>query len=453
MPRSAFGPSLTDLLRNRFPEVWPAVPTYHGPDRSLALRCLESIDRALHEGDGCPDHSAALEETVRFVEDAFALYEGRTACAHPADRVFVVPSRITRDDPTHASECADFLPLLTSRHGVGASLTQRFLTLLPPSTVSSYGVHDGRQGRALLVPVTSDVVADLGADRASAYVTDVVRDTARFARRSLGADVMGLGATLPSLTRFGRSVAVPGLVTTTGHGGTVHLIQSLARRVALEHPWAQGHLRIGVVGAAGSIGAAALAALLREFPETEFVACDRPRRLGRVERVLEAADAGARARVTGEVADVLGTCTLVVGAITERLDLDAVVPGMDLGGRVFIDDSQPGCVDRDQWEKRGGVLLWPVGSAARADGPLHRDNGFRYGRGTGLVQAHDLWGCEAEAAALALTGEHRAALQAPVTFGAVQEIGALCTSLGIHAAEPQSYGAPVSWDGEQPATA
>ncbi|MDV5145423.1 hypothetical protein R1T08_14680 [Streptomyces sp. SBC-4] len=119
-------------------------------------------------------------------------------------------------------------------------------------------------------------------------------------------------------------------------------------------------------------------------------------------------------------------------------------PALDLEGRVFIDDSQPGCVDRDQWEKRGGVLLWPTGSAAQGAGPLHRQNGYRFGDGLGMLHPDDLWGCEAEVAAIALTGQHQAALRSPVTVRAVHEISALYASLGIHAAEPQSYGTAVS---------
>lgn len=440
---SASRPSLVDLVERRFPEVWPTVPAYEGPDRGAALRCLESIDVVLREAGGAADHSAAFEETVCFVEGAFALYEGRATPARPADRVFVVPSRLTRDDPSHGPEAAEIFPLLSSGYGVGTSMAQRVLALLPPAILSSYEAHQGRQGHVMLVPVTGDMVADLGPERAADRAAEIVGDAARFARDRLGADVIGLGATLPSLTRFGRSVAVDGLVTTTGHGGTVYLIQSLARHVARSCLREDERLRMGVVGAAGSIGASALTALLTEFPEAEFVVCDRPGRLARAERVLDAAGATARATLTSDVGEVLRRCPLIVSAITERLDLDEVAPGLDLHGRVLIDDSQPGCFDRDQLEKRGGLLLWPIGSAATGTGPLHRQNGYRYGSGVGLLHADDLWGCEAEAAAIALTGDHEAALQSPVTPEAVQRIGALCASVGIRAAEPQSYATPV----------
>ncbi|MFD5558646.1 hypothetical protein ACFWIA_33050 [Streptomyces sp. NPDC127068] len=62
---------------------------------------------------------------------------------------------------------------------------------------------------------------------------------------------------------------------------------------------------IGVIGAAGSIDTSILIALLAEFPDTAFLACDRPTRLGHVQRVVEAADGQQRTRVTANAGDVL----------------------------------------------------------------------------------------------------------------------------------------------------
>ncbi|QIQ06216.1 hypothetical protein [Streptomyces liangshanensis] len=434
--------SVARHLRAHYPELWPPVPVYGAYDRSRMLRCAESIDSVLHKVGCFPDHAEAFERTVGYAERAFDLYEGRREPSYPADRVFLAPSRMADDDPLYGDEFGETLPLLTSLHGLDSGTVRHFLSLLPPSVLCSYQVHDGRQGHIVLAPLNSGLTADLGADRAAETARRVVQDAAVFARDRLGARVAGLGATLPSLTRFGRTVDVPGLVTTTGHGGTVHLIRILARDVAATLLDGSGPLTVGVLGAAGSIGASILAALQQEFPDTPFVACDRPGRLGRVRRVAERQGNPARTLVTADPADLFSRCRLIVSAITEKLDLSRAAAGADLTGTVLIDDSQPGCVARDQWEARGGLLLWPVGSA-EAGGPLHRENDLLFGAASGVVHPYDVWGCEAEAAAVALTGEHDAALRAPVTPDDALRVGELCARIGVTAAQPQSYGRPA----------
>jgi len=263
---------LTAQLEKAFPDLWPPAPDYLRYDRDRILRCLDSIDVVLRRSGDHHDHTAALAQTVDFVERSFALYEGRLTTRFPADRVFVVPNRIVRDDPTHGSEPAEAMNLLDAAYGVDSSVSQRIISHLPPAIITSYEMSGGRQGHVVAVPVSADIVRDLGPDRAVARTREMVQDAALFARSKLGARVMGLGATLPALTRHGGTVRVPGLVTTTGHGGTVHLIRSLARDIADAGTCPRGITRIGVLGAAGSIGASTLAALFHDFPDTPFTA-------------------------------------------------------------------------------------------------------------------------------------------------------------------------------------
>ncbi|MEU8773559.1 alpha-hydroxy-acid oxidizing protein [Streptomyces sp. NPDC048606] len=424
-----------------------ASPPRTRPDRDLALRLLDESVRRADSADDLDDPGPAARRSLDTVERAFALYEGRDAPDLPADRVFVVPSLISRDDPSRGPEIRHLLPLLDSRYGVSATTAQHLIAALPPLVMASYGEHAGHRGLVLQTPVTADLVTDLGPDAAAARISGIVRETVSFAHDRLGARVVGLGATLPALTRFGREAVPPGPdapIVTTGHGGTVHLIRLLARRTAdtLDAPGSP--LRIGVIGAAGSIGSSTLVTLLAEFPDSAFLACDRPTRLGRVRRLVEAAGAERRTDVTADPGDVVRRCRLVVSAITERLDVDALAPGMDLTGHVLIDDSQPGCVDREAWEKRGGRLLWPIGTGTAGPGPLSRRDGYSYGPGVGLLHPHDLWGCEAEAAVLALSGEHTAAVRGPVTPQAAARVGALCEQAGVRPADPQSHARPTT---------
>ncbi|MFF2619035.1 hypothetical protein [Kitasatospora sp. NPDC058046] len=436
-----------------FPPRAATGPVRTAPDRDGALRLVDSMVRRAAALPGTADPVEAAGRTLATIERAFALYGGRAVPDLPADRVFVVPSLISRHDPARGAEIHHLLPLLDARYGVTARAGQLLIAALPPLVMASYGEWAGRRGLVVQTPVTADLVTDLAPHEARVRISDTVRDTVSFVRERFDARVVGLGATLPALTRFGRDAVPAGKnvpVLTTGHGGTVHLIRSQVRDL-LDRSAPGAPVRIGVIGAAGSIGTSILAVLLAEFPDTAFLACDRPTRTGRVHRVVEAYGAAARTRVTPDAGEVLRTCRITVSAITEPLDLDALVPVADLTGHVLIDDSQPGCVDREQWHKRGGRLLWPVGTSGPAPGPLNRREGYRYGTGTGLLHTHDLWGCEAEAAVLALCDDPAAALTGPVTPAAAARIGALCDQVGLRAAEPQSHSVPSPLDTPTPA--
>lgn len=434
------GETEVDLVRRELrasdPDLWPEVPRHGEYSRDRILRALDSIDAAVRKTGQWPDHTEALERTTEFVDQAFAVYDGSLTPELPADRAFVVPSRMLDDDPVHGGEIAFVLPLLDSRYGVESWVVRRFFAALPPMILSTYGAADGRQGKVVSAPVSAAVIDDLGARAGYAMAQRIVSDAAEFAHRRLGAPVAGLAATLPTLTRYGRTIDVPGLVTTTGHGGTVHMVRRLVEDV-LGSGLVSGAAWLGVVGAAGTMGQAVLAALLDAFPDVPILACDLPNRLGRI------ADGPPRLCTTSDVTEVFAACEVVVSAITQRLDLDAIAAAADLAGRVLIDDSQPGCVDRLEWEKHGGVLLWPVGTATSDSPALRRIDGYRYGEHAGLLTTHDHWCCEAEAAAIGLTGEFGAALRGPVTPEAARRIGRLCEQVGLGAAQPQSYAQPV----------
>ncbi|MGW4650274.1 hypothetical protein [Kitasatospora sp. NPDC004289] len=435
------------------PALHSTSPPRTVPDREHALRLLDAMVRRAGARPDLADPADAAALSLATVERAFGLYEGRITPDLPADRAFVVPSLISRHDPTRGPEIHHLLPLLDARYGVTPSWSQHLLAALPPLALADYGAHAGRRGVVLQAPVTADLVTDLTPEASAERISGIVRDTIGFARKRFGVQVVGLGATLPALTRFGHDAvprgigaAAPGRnvpAVTTGHGATVHLIRSLTLDVLDSVASGSGPLRIGVIGAAGPIGSSVLTTLLAALPDAAFLACDRPARLGRVDRVVRAAGGEARTRVTADAGEVLRACRVTVSAVTERLDPDELLSGEDLAGHVLIDGYRPGCVDREQWHKRGARVLWPIGTGAPAPGPLHRRGDHRYGPGTGLLNSHDLWACEAEAAVLALSGEHGAALTGPVTPEAAARIGRLCDQAGVRAAEPQSHALPT----------
>jgi hypothetical protein len=98
---------------------------------------------------------------------------------------------------------------------------------------------------------------------------DVLADTARFVRDRLGGRVMGLGATLPLLRylaakHLGKTLSLPGLTITTGHGGTVWLLNEAIKLARATLP-VIGAANIGMIGT-GGIGRSTADYLLTEDP-------------------------------------------------------------------------------------------------------------------------------------------------------------------------------------------
>jgi predicted amino acid dehydrogenase len=277
----------------------------------------------------------------------------------------------------------------------------------------------------------------------------VLRASAEFAHLRLGAQVLGLGAILPhpTITNFGRRLhALDGmadLVTTTGHGGTVYMIVSTVKKI-LRETSIQSRGRIGVLGGAGSIGWSTTVAALEMVDGHEVYSYD-----------TRVADLTQRAKlrdvvVASSVVDVLRNSNIIVAAVTGTIDLDGdEFKDLDLDGKVIIDDSQPGCFDRDQVEARGGKLVWVVGEDGSdsefitRDG-LHTDGvPYNYGDYSGLYGRASEFACGQEAAVIAQHGAYDRAITGPVTPENVREIGELFEVSGVRVAPFQAYGRPV----------
>jgi hypothetical protein len=276
-----------------------------------------------------------------------------------------------------------------------------------------------------------------------------------FSHRKLGASVIGLGALLPQITKFGSLLTnIEGAderTTTTGHGGTVHLIAETVKKV-LEQPSIAERFngKIGVIGGAGSIGWSSITAVRHTIPDMEIYTFDT-----RTDKLAERlSDELAKDIVLGNgVIDVLEKTDVIISAITSVIDIDEeeerVGRRIDLHGKVIIDDSQPGCFHRQQIEDRGGTLVWVVGKDTSANGFMTRDGrytdgvGYNYGDKSGLYGLESEFGCGIEAAVIAQSGQHDRAIHAPVTPDDVKKIGELFESAGATVADFQSFGQPV----------
>ncbi|MFZ1301416.1 MAG: hypothetical protein WAQ27_02445 [Candidatus Microsaccharimonas sp.] len=449
---------VTALLTDSFD--WSVPATAEPLHRDNLLNRFDAIALANAQVHGSlpDDFHKAFEASSKFVMTSFDYFENKTE-SDRFDWTFNVPARgEDSQGEEYASEVTFFLPLLDPKFGVNAMIRQRSVAHLAPAVIETYkGTQEGMRGALVWTPayVSSRLMNDKSQRgdhiKAAHYRID---EAAGFVRHKLGAKVMGLGAVMPGMTSFGRTIQQEGLVTTTGHGGTVHLVAETVKRVAQEYPRTP---RIGILGL-GSIGDSAFRVLSENndsLPVRSFILYDKRHQL--VTKAL-AANRGATPLIAPMMrpyggdyeseASLLNTSDIIVTAITSRLDLDKMEQKLgrpiDLTGKTIIDDSQPGCFDRVQVEARGGCLVWVVGEDTSDQHYFKRINNYAYGEGGGLSTDRSVWGCEAEAGSIAMTGLYDQAVKTSVNADIARKVGKVCHDIGIRVSNPlQSFGQPV----------
>lgn len=416
--------------------------------RETMLERLEWVRDAnsavLTSGDDADSMTQDYEQSVDFVHQAFDEFESETVAIDTYDSAFLVPAR-----GEHASEVTPFLPLLDEKYGITADQMHRTVAHLAPTKIETYQGDGSSNGVMIYTPAYFDPLN--GTDRTIRTREIIpaakrrVDEAARLVRQRYNVGLVGLGAVIPSVTSMGRSIREPGLVTTTGHGGTVHIVSQVVERV-IE---ARGtEPRVGMLGL-GAIGGASLD-VIRASPMFDSI-----RQIAlydeRTDLMLKnlSPDESTTVGVGSEV-ELLESSDIIVTAITATIDLDAkereLGREIDLTGKVIVDDSQPGCFDRQQVEARGGTLVWVVGSDESESGFLRRTGGYAFGARTGLHGDTAVWGCEAEVGSLALLARPELAIRGTVTPEIAREIGRVCMDAGIRAAWPlQSFGQPVEF--------
>lgn len=440
-------------------EQWYVPAAHDTLDREVILERFGWIHKAGRQVLGS---TAALtsgldedyEASVAFVQDAFNEFESQRPSSEQSKWSFFVPVRGEEGQgDIYASEVTPrFLPILDPRWGVNAMQLQRSVAHLAPTKIESYQGDGDANGFVMFTPAYIDPVGRF--DRKH-MVTNVmpaaqrrVAEAAQYAHSHFGVEIAGLGAVIPALTNSGRTINQEGLVTTTGHAGTVHLMSETTRRVT-EEMIQKEDITIGVLGL-GMIGRAAyevvadseIDASVKNYLLYDAIA----------ERTVTAVSSrpDTRTRAMQTTHELLQSSDVILSAITDSIDLDEYerkhAVRLDLHGKVIIDDSQPGCFQREQVEQRGGKLVWVVGNDNSEGHTLERINGYPYGDKVGLIGKHALWGCEAEVGSLALTGRLDLAVRTPVNREIAHQIGTLgLEQVGVTVSQPfQSYGQPVA---------
>lgn len=451
---------------------WTSMPPdYTNFSRAASLKKLEEVRDAVLSETNADDSDVeeAYGKSQYFIDSAFDFFEGKKDLGRRIERAFVVPMRSTRLDQDeitlgsgYASESTPFLPLYDpARFGVSSEIRMRGMYGLPPTILDTYlkSSDDQEAGALVLSPVYADMTHDIRPDRDNMAQkirllevgAAVLEKTAQFAHIQLGANVIGLGATLPKVTHFGHALrnlnGMEKLTTTTGHGGTVYMIVETARKV-MEETSIESQGKIGVIGGAGSIGWSSTVTTLDMIPDHQIVSFDinKTQLYGKIGKN----HVGNRVAVAESAAEVLKSTNIILTAITGKIDLnDKEYKDLDLTGKVIIDDSQPGCFDAAQVEARGGKLVWVVGEDASDSKFITRDGyytdgiPYNYGSNSGLYGPNSEFACGQEAAVIAQTAEFDKAITKEVEPRNVRLIGELFRAAGVRVAPFQAFGRPV----------
>lgn len=385
-----------------------------------------------------------LAESVDRTNKTFDLYEGKQAPDFEGSFAFMVPTRIDR----HSSEYGDeILPYLTILRHVDNATRQLALAGTCPWILDIYHPDgQGKQGAMIFAPVFHDLEKD-APNRLQALETtfDIISDSARFARDKLGASVVGLGATFPLLTHMSAKILgkdindLPGLTVTTGHGGTVWLINETINRARSELSLADSD-QIGIIGT-GGIGRSAADYILKSDPSAAVNLYDNNQeRLRKVALELDEKYDHRRVQTAGSIRELLDKKGIVVSAVTSPITfLGQEYEGLNLEGSFILDDSQPHAVAREEVEARGGKVGWVIGKDGTPTQALTFVNGFNYG-GWGPVASNEVWGCQAEAGVIYLQDAPEVAIKEAVTPETARKIGELCELSEIGPAPLQSFG-------------
>jgi hypothetical protein len=384
------------LAESLLTQLEPTPP--YGTYNHAALIEKLSILQILLKGEPKEFVEEEARITREFFDRCFQDFEAPTLDKIPGSFGFVVPPRVRREvlgeSDDYMAEWEEICPIL--RH-FDSSIAQRVLVGLPPFLVDSYGTDDdGRCGYMLCAPMHSNMKDDLGkSDPLNHYLIGkkIMNDTLDLAKK-LDIRTVGWGATLPrflfKVNEVGDKLDTQGMELTTGHAGTVWLMGETIK--SLTEKGRKGfNGNIAILGA-GSIGVAFIEHLRQNLGYTGIITVF-DSRLEALDKVLDLGYKDIRV-VANEKELIQSSDTIVCAATTTLSFEDLDIQATDVDGKVFVDDSQPGCVDLQEVKERGGEVVWVIGQDASNNGDLTR-SAFSY-NGFGPIKKNEVWGCELE---------------------------------------------------------
>ena len=305
------------------------------------------------------------------------------------------------------------------------------LRRLPVPPVAMAGIHIGgvQVGHVVLVPFGArHLLSSPGEGRARVH-------RAVDKARALGCDVVGLGALTATVTAGGASLrGRRDIGVTNGNAFTAAIVDDQARRLLAELVDPARDAHVAVVGATGSVGTAVTKLLARDRAVGRLTLVARtPGRLH-----MLAADVGRRVPTTASTSmDAVAAADLVI-LLTASADT-LVQPEHLALGAVVLDATQPRNTAPTLTATRPDVVVVDGGVV---DIPSLRLVGGEIGLPNGRAYA-----CFAETAMLALSGHHGHFSIGVPTLDLVdrtREMAKALSHLGFRAAEPSSFGQPLT---------
>jgi predicted amino acid dehydrogenase len=244
-----------------------------------------------------------------------------------------------------------------------------------------------------------------------------------------GCGLVGLGALLPALTRYGKTLQVKTSVSlTNGHALTTWALRETSSQLLTILGISEREATIAILGAWGSIGSGT-AHLLARCGVRKLILIDRPRVRGALssfQHTLESLSPGLRVQISTDKSDVqeadlIITATNSPGAVLTSADLPP--------GSIVLNDAQPSDVAQEV-ESRADVLILEGGLVTLANVDTHGV--------LGLPRKEDVFGCLGETMVLAAHGWQGDYMVGKLDPAFVERIGQLARAIGVKAAPLQT---------------
>jgi predicted amino acid dehydrogenase len=394
-------------------------------DKQKALNRLISLESTSNE--------LVRDDVIRtkeFLHGVFEEFENSIQLEQ-VSYAFVIPTRASRFSEGYWQEVYDFFPALRHMNRHDAFV---FISSIPPFRIEMYG-QEGQSSSGVLIfaPIFSDMLQDFKSKlMLRRFVRKRINETVQFARDRFGVKYVGLGATLPKLTNYGKTIKA-NVITTTGHAGTTALIKRTVLEVINRKPHMQEEITIGFVGG-GAIGLASMQTLAKALPNANFISYDKRQSVNKKNQSI-LKKYGKNLYIASSNRELIDNSQLIVSAITSNIPLKNI----DLSGKVIVDDSQPGSFDRQEVIDCGGELIWVIGEDESQSRFVTRRQGYSYGP-NGLHSSSNVWGCEAEVASIAYLNNPELSVQEAVSLEKIDLIDEIFQELGISVAPFQSHG-------------
>jgi len=309
-------------------------------------------------------------------------------------------------------------------------IVEKILFRLPPVICSRFNVFNKTEGFLVAVPLTARQMLGLPLE----FVRKRILEAALFAQNKLGAELIGLGALISSMTRKGiwlskrAEIEVP---VTHGDsyavGVTIEAIEKITSLV--------GNSVIGIVGAYGLIGSA-LARLLHK-KSLELVLVGRNEvKLKRLEKELKKINSQNRPVISKWIVDI-NKADIV---ITTTNASDAILkPEYLKPNAIIYDIAQPRNVSFQLLKERPDVIY--------IDGGLANINGINLGFKMGTPQGAT-FSCLAETILQALEDDKESHV-GEISLGFVKEVRYRAEKYGFSHAEFTCFGKPIPIPNEE----